>query len=339
MHADPTIAQPTGADALNCGRKLATNCREWQYLTGRDFAEMDRARTVVMLACSPLEVHGPHLPVITDNLEAEALSARCMELLTERHPEMQFLHMPPIYVAADVVPHPGSVMFRSSTITRVLSDLGRSLGKQGFKHIWIGSFHGGPRHFVPIEVACHRSNRRYGTRMVSVFSLMVKRLTGGSAELSQVLGHLPGVTPEELQGDHHGGAIETSMMLHLVGRHVDQSFRGLPQSTVDLKLAREGRPPLRQGGIRDLVRAFKHRLKYYEEITYAGKPSIASPEIGQQMLDILAGYATDALSDLWTGKLAPEECHSPLWPIRWVFTSEALGWAFEKALRYRTQVF
>jgi len=320
-------------------QRVRANRREWQSLTGADFARMDRAKTVVMVTCSPLEVHGPHLPVITDNLEAETLSIRVMEVLNERHPNLEFVHLPPIYVAADVLPHPGSVMFRSSTITRVLSDLGRSLAKQGFVHIWVASFHGGPRHFVPIEVACARTNRRYGTKMISAFSLLISRLTRGGSELSTVLGHIDGVTPEELRGDHHGGAIETSMMLHAVGDAVDPRYRDLPQRTLDAKRKEAGLPPLSQTGLLDLIRGFKHKLKYYETETYSGKPSIASAEIGREMMDVLARRSADALEEVWAGVVRPDQCHSPLWPLRWVFTSEWLSRIFERAVKYQQNVF
>jgi creatinine amidohydrolase len=313
--------------------------REWQHLTGSDFAQMDRGRTVVLVTCSPLEVHGPHLPVITDNLEAEGLTARMTELLAERDPEMRFVRLPPIYVASDLLPHPGSVAFRASTIVRVLCDLGRSLAKQGFVHVWVGNFHGGPRHFVPIEVAAERTNRRWGTKMVSTFSLLIKRLTGGGSDLAAVLGHIRGVTPADLVGDTHGGAIETSMMLHLAGPHVDPRYVALPRTTVDTKLERAGLPPTSHDGVRELLRGFKHKLRYYESETYSGKPSIATPEIGREMVDVLARHGADALYDVYTGKLPPEECHSPLWPLRWLFTNRPLGWAFERAVGYRNRVF
>lgn len=315
------------------------NRREWKDLTGADFAAMDRARTIVMVTCSPLEVHGPHLPVITDNAEAEGLSIRTMEVLSERDPSLQFVHLPPIYVAADVLPHPGSLMFRSSTITRVLSDLGRSLARQGFVHIWVASFHGGPRHFIPIEVACARTNRRYGTKMICAFSLLISRLTKGGSELSSILGHIDGVTPDDLRGDHHGGAIETSMMLHLVGDRVDPRYRDLAQRTLDLKRREQGLPPLPTAGVLDLVKSFKHKLKYYETETYSGKPELASAEIGREMMDVLAQHTAAALEDVLHGRLAPEQCHSPIWPLRWVFTSEILSRVFERAVKYQQRVF
>ncbi|HZR83640.1 MAG TPA: creatininase family protein [Candidatus Binatia bacterium] len=324
----------------DAGRDGATRARrEWKHLTGADFARMDRARTIVMVTCSPLEVHGPHLPVVTDNLEAESLSIRTMELLHERDRSLEFVHLPPLYVAADVLPHPGSVMFRSSTITRVLGDLGRSLAKQGFVHIWVASFHGGPRHFIPIEVACERTNRRYGTKMLCAFSLLINRLTRGGSELSSILGHIDGVTAADLRGDHHGGAIETSMMLHLAGDRVDARYRQLAQRTLDGKRSAEGLPPLPAGGVLDLVKSFKHKLKYYETETYSGKPAIASAAIGREMIDVLARHSADALAEVLGGTLPLAQCHSPIWPLRWLFTTEWLSRAFERAVGYRQSVF
>ncbi len=221
MNEDASTQTATAADLI----------REWKYLTGTDFQQMDRAKTVVLVTCSPLEVHGPHLPVITDNLEAQKIAERAVELLHPQFPDRQFVHMPQLFVASDVLPHPGSVNFRSSTIVNVLEDLGRSLAAQGFVDIWVTSFHGGPRHFVPIEVAAHNVNKRYGTRMVSVFSLMLSRLTGGSSDLANFFAGVPGIRKEDLLGDHHGGAVETSLMLHLLGDRV-QEYGSLPRNVV-----------------------------------------------------------------------------------------------------------
>lgn len=322
---------------------LAADVLEWQYLTGPDFERMDRENTVVMVAVSPLEVHGPHLPVVTDNLEAQKLAERAMELLAARHDDIRFVLLPPMYVAADVLPHPGSVAFRQGTIIRVLEDLGRSLAKQGFKHIWVSSFHGGPRHFVPIEVAAHRVNRRYGTRMISVFSLLISRLTGGGTDLADMFGHIDGLERELLVGDSHGGAVETSLMLHLLGDRVRDVYRDLPRRTVDIRMREQGRAPLGHPGDRPsiprLMAGFKEKLRFYEAETYSGAPAIASAAAGGEMMEILAEHAVEALSDVWTGRIGPEDCHSPVWPLRWIFTSRLVTNVFEAAMRYKNRVF
>lgn len=324
-------------------QSLRSNVRNWHEMTGSEFKKLDPSKVVVTVACSPMEVHGPHLPVVTDSIEAETLTARTMELLAERHPEITFLRLLPIYVAADVLPHRGSLMFRNSTIVRVMTDLGRTLCKQGFKDIWVSNFHGGPRHFVAIEQACHLTNKRYGGRMISIFSLLAKQLTEGTSNLSNVLGQIPGLTPEDLDGDSHGGAIETSMLLHIMGDRVDSGYHQLAQRTVDIKLQEQGQPPRAakpgKAAIGDLFRGFKASLKYFEEETYAGKPAIASPEIGKQVIDVLAGYSADTLSKVWTRQIRPEECHSPVWKVKWMFLSRTVSRLFERAVHYRNPIF
>jgi creatinine amidohydrolase/Fe(II)-dependent formamide hydrolase-like protein len=319
--------------------KTTARVREWQYLSGPDFEKMDREKTVVMLACSPLEVHGPHLPVGADNIEADYLSLRAMEMINGKRPEMEFVHLPPLYTAADVTPYAGSMMFRPSTIIAAVSDIGRTLGKQGFKHIWISSFHGGPRHFVPMEIAADRCNRRYGTRMISAFSLLVSRLTKGGSDLTKILSEIPGLKADDLEGDTHGGLIETSMLLHICGKYVKPGFKDLPRRTVDIMLQEQGKPPLRQDSAMDLIRSFKPKLNYFETETYAGKPQLGSAETGERIIDILARHTADALLDVYDGKIPLEECHSPLWPVRWIFASRTAGWLFERFVNYQNRIF
>lgn len=319
------------------------NVKYWQYLTGEDFKKIDRARSVVLVTCSPLEVHGPHLPVITDNFEAEGIADRTIELMSEKHPEILVLRLPTIYVATDVLPHVGSLMFRSSTITRVLSDLGRTLARQGFMHIWVANFHGGPRHFVSIEAAAHKTNKKYGARMVSLFSLLINRLTEGTPQLSNILGHIKGLTPEALDGDTHAGVIETSMMLYLLGEYVDERYKQLDKMNVDLKRKAEGKPPVAhksgRSSLPQLLAGFKASMKYFETETYAGTPKMASAEIGKEIIDTLSGHCAEALSELWTGKMRLEDTHSPVWKLRWLFTWRWISGIFEKAVGYKNPIF
>lgn len=327
MNHDPTVAQ---------------RVHDWPLLTQTELSRIDPRNAVVLVTCSPIEVHGPHLPMGADYLEAEAISHRAAELLLARQPQLHALHLPPIYVAADVVPQPGSLQFRTSTITRVLTDLGRSLTKQGFRHIWVTSFHGGPRHWVAIEVAADQVNRRWGGAMIPVFSLMINRLTGGNSDVADLLAHVAGLPTEVLRGDTHAGTVETAMLMHLLDGRVDPRFEDLPRRTVSLRLQELGRRPLTDRGhpgLTELLRGFYYKLKYFETDTYAGDPRHATPEMGARLLEHLAELAAEALEEVWEGRLPPEQCRSPLWPLRWFFTNETLSWLVERAVGYRNRVF
>src|SRR5262245_60904247 len=140
----------------------------WETLTKKQFDTIDRARAVVLVTGSPMEVHGPHLPLGADCLEGEGLAERMLRFLPERHLDRTFLKLPFVYAAADPVPQPGSLAFRPSTTIAFFEDLGHSLAAQGFRNVLVSNFHGSPRHFVAPEVACDRVARARGIQMLCV---------------------------------------------------------------------------------------------------------------------------------------------------------------------------
>jgi creatinine amidohydrolase len=309
----------------------------WETLTKRRFDELDRQRCVVLVTCSPLEVHGPHLPLGADALEGEGLAERMLRRLPERHRERVFLKLPFIYTATDVVPQPGSLFFRPSTTIAVLEDLGRSLAAQGFRDVLVSNFHGSPRHFLAIETACDRVSRERGIRMVSVFSVMLSRLTGGSSELPDVLGSLPGVNREDLVGDIHAGLVETAQLLVLHPELVERDYAKLPRQTVNGWLAERGEslPGVESGrpaGFFKMIREIRDGLRFFRAQTYAGAPGAASPELGERILDTLASHAAAAVAEILDGTLPPTECHSPLWPQRFLFVNPWMVRLFNRIL-------
>jgi creatinine amidohydrolase len=310
----------------------------WERLAKRQFDALDRGRCVVLVTCSPLEVHGPHLPLGADALEGEGLAERMLRFLPERHRGQTFLKLPFIYAASDAVPHAGSLFFRPSTTISVLEDLGRSLASQGFRNVLVSNFHGSPRHFLAIEAACERVNRARGIRMVCIFSVLLKRLTGGSPELYDVLGELPGVRRDDLVGDTHAGFVETSQLLALHPDWVEKDYATLPRRTVDGWLRERGDPPpaIERGkpaGLGAMIQAFRGALRFFREETYAGAPAAASPELGERILDTLATHAAGAVSEFLDGTLPPEQWHSPLWPRRFIFVHPWMVRFFNRLLR------
>ena len=315
----------------------------WESLTKRAFDRIDRSDAVVLVTCSPLEVHGPHLPLGADALEGEGLAEHTLRFLPERHCGRTFLKLPFIYTATDTVPQPGSLYFQPRTTITVLSDLGRTLATQGFRHVMVSNFHGGPRHFLAIEKACQKVNRRHGIRMVSLFSLLISRLTSGTSNLDDVLGEVEGVDRADLDGDTHGGLVETSQLLALHGDWVDPEYKSLPRVTVDTWLAKRGvsRSKDRQGGLRglpEMLRSLRRGLEFFETETYSGAPAGASAELGERFLDLLAGEAAGAMSELLDGTIGPEDCHSPIWRLRFLFLNPAMIRISNRLLGFRNAI-
>jgi len=316
----------------------------WETLTKKAFDGFDRSKCVVLLTCSPLEVHGPHLPLGADALEGEGLAERMLRFLPTQHQDRVFLKLPFVYAATDTVPQPGSLYFQPATTIRVLEDLGRTLGAQGFRDVFVSNFHGGPRHFLAIEKACQRANRRYGTRMISVFSLMISRLTQGTSNLDDVLGSLPGVNAADLVGDTHGGLVETSQLLALHGGWIDPEYKSLPRLTVDTWLESQSRSRAGQKqrgglfGFFDKLSSYQAGLEFFNENTYSGAPAGASPELGERILDTLARYAGEACGELLDGTIGPEDCHSPVWKLRFLFLNPIMIRLSNRLLGFRNAI-
>jgi creatinine amidohydrolase/Fe(II)-dependent formamide hydrolase-like protein len=312
----------------------------WEATTKRQFDRIDRERAVVLLTCSPLEVHGPHLPMGADALEGEGLTERMLRFLPERHRDRTFLKLPFLYAATDVVPQPGSLHFRPSTTVTVLTDLGRTLAAQGFRHVMIGNFHGGPRHFLAIEKACEKVHRRYGLEMVSLFSLLIARLTQGTSNLDDVLGAVDGVDPADLVGDTHGGVVETSQLLALHGDWVDPDYKSLPRTTVDTWLESKGEARTEAGRgdprqILAMLGSYKAGIQFFLEESYSGAPAQASPELGERFLDVLGEKAAGAVTELLDGDIGPDDCHSPIWKLRFLFLNPLMIALSNRLLGFR----
>jgi len=312
--------------------------REWQYLSGAEIASADRENTVVLVTCSPIEVHGTHLPTVADIQEGEGLSLRAIEIMCEKNERLEVLHLPPVYVATDVLPQTGSIMFRARTVERVFRDLGCSLAAQGFKHIWISNFHGGPRHFLALEKAAAFCNKRYGTRMISIFSLLIANFTDGGYDLSEVLGGIEKLNADTLEGDTHAGLVETSLMLVLSGDHVNPNYRNLPRRTI--KFSGTDEAAIKGGGSpMERLRGFIHIMKYFETETWCGNPAGASKEVGETLLEVISSRMADALLDVYEGRLAPRDCHSPFWRYRMLLVNDFLARLFERFIGYRNEVW
>src|SRR6516162_4037915 len=284
----------------------------WETRTKKQFDAIDRERAVVIATCSPLEVHGPHLPLGADCLEGQALAERALRFLPERHRDRTFLRVPFVWAACDGVPQPGTVAFRPSTTMAFLEDMGGSLALQGFRNVMVSNFHGSPRHFLAIETACERITRRHGIRMVPVFSLMLSRLNGGGSELGEVIGHLPGVVKADLDGDTHAGFVETSQLLALHPEWVDPDYKLLPR-----RVAASGGG--KAGTFLQLLRGVRAGIRHFTAESYSGAPAGASAEAGERILDLLAARTAEAIAEILDGTLPPEQWHSPLWKWRLLF--------------------
>lgn len=309
----------------------------WETLSKTQFDTIDRERAVVMLTCSPLEVHGPHLPLGADVFEGEGLAERALRFLPERHRDRSFLKLPFIYAAADPVPQPGSIRFRPSTVISVVEDLGRSLARQGFQTVLVSNFHGSPRHFLAIETGCDRVAKATGIRMLCLFSAMLTRLGVEGSELGHVLGHIDGVREADFDADTHAGLVETSQLLALHPEWVEPDYKSLPKRSTAIWAGENGIAHTKARGsgpvaIPAMLAQFKNTLRFFAEESYSGSPAGASAELGESFLDVLAEGSAKAITELLDGELPEAQWHSPIWKLRQLFVNPLAIRALDRLL-------
>src|SRR5262245_51696055 len=114
---------------------------------------LDRARTVIVLTVSPLEAHGPHLPVGVDAIAARHFAETIAERLAAGRPDWSVLLAPTLHLGSFTFDAVGTVSVRQRVVRDMLVDYGGSLARSGFRYILVANGHGGPGHL-------RRSRRR-----------------------------------------------------------------------------------------------------------------------------------------------------------------------------------
>lgn len=287
--------------------------------------ELNPDSTITLMALSPLEVHGPHLPVATDLMVAQELQERLLARLRERYPDHDYLVLPPVYAGADTIPTPGSIKVDSRAIYHLLLSTAAGLAEQGFKYMVLTDNHGGPRHQIAIEKAVRRAHKRLGFVIVAPFLNFYRRMVEHDPVLLRATNTGPGSCGD--LSDAHAGRNETSLMLAAAPETVDSSWNSLPWVVVDqsgfvcrlLRAAAAVLRLLRARRVASDLRALAFVLAWLragEKPTYVGEPRLASAEAGALMLDAHVDEALAQLERAMRGE--PPHSIPLLWGLRFV---------------------
>ena len=252
---------------------------EWSF-TRLD--SLDRSRTAVIFAVSPLEEHGPHLPVGTDLFHAEFFSEELARRIVETKPDWTVLLGPSLPIGASAFDQAGTLLARPRTVRNATFDYGAALARNGFRYILVTNAHGGPRHIVALEEAAVAVSRRFGVRMLSVSGPILWKVLRGkfTDRLADLLGRpLTAVERDALRGDAHGGVWETSLLLRIRPELVDRMFTELAPIRFPLIDALRKNYPLRLGN----------------QMGYIGAPAAATVEFGEVARRLLVDVAWEVV--------------------------------------------
>ena len=268
---------------------------------------LPRDRTVVVLTVSPLEEHGPHLPVGVDAFTARHFSEALAEELVRTRPGWSVLLAPTLHLGSFTFDGVGTIRVRQRLVRDVVVDYGESLARAGFRYILVANGHGGPGHLVALEEAAAIVSRRRGVIMASLSGHLAWEFLRGrhlgkiEAALGRALSH------EERRAfaeDAHGGWWETSLMLLLKPHLVADLYRRLPPARYSPAERLRPNYPLRHGGA-----------------GYVGHPALADPAFAQAGSQVLLREAMETVTGLLDGHLRPVERRSPFFAIPFLRTN------------------
>ncbi|MFI5375691.1 MAG: creatininase family protein [Candidatus Rokuibacteriota bacterium] len=262
---------------------------------------LDRERTVVILSVSPLETHGPHLPLGVDAFTARYFSEAIAERVVASRPGWAVVLAPTLHLGSFTFDTVGTVRVRQRVVRDVVVDYGRALARAGFRHILVSNGHGGPGHLVALEEAAAIVSRRHRVTMASFTGHLAWEFLRGRLlpRIEAGLGRpLSPVEREAFAEDAHGGWWETSIMLALRPDLVDDGYRTLPAARYSLRERLVPNYPLRRGGQ-----------------GYVGHPALADPAFARATTEVLLAEAMTVVDGLLDGRIRPSERRSPFFVI------------------------
>lgn len=174
-----------------------------ERLTWNDVEEHLSSPTLAFLPIGALEGHGPHLPLATDTLMAEAIAGA----LADRFDGIVLPAMP-FGESTLVARYPGTVTVTFDTIRNFVADIAKSLTQGGFRALVVVNGHYGNK--APIDLALTEMLRDGAMPAISLDFPGIEQI---SADVCQ--------TEPPAPGFYHADEFETSLILHLAPELVD----------------------------------------------------------------------------------------------------------------------
>jgi creatinine amidohydrolase len=171
--------------------------RDWTEIRWPEVAPAEAARWIAVLPLAATEQHGPHLPVGTDVMIAQAYLARVRELLSDNIPAT-FLPLQPVGISTEHIDYPGTLTLSAEAALKTWTALGESVARAGLKKLVMVTSHGG--NSAAMTLVAQELRARHGLLAVAT----------GWFRFGEPEGLF---SAEELRHGIHGGAVETSIML------------------------------------------------------------------------------------------------------------------------------
>ena len=257
------------------------------YLSWTEVAALpDRENTVIVLPVGAIEQHGPHLPCSVDSVISSGVMGRALSELPVSVPAFG---LPPItYGKSDEHLHfPGTITLTGSTLLAMITEIGESVYRSGFRKLLLANGHGGQPQVL--EMAARELRVRHGDYVIVPFH--VSRVANSSGKY---------ISDKEKSQAMHAGHSETALMMALTPEsvHMERAVANYPPVFPSKTLSADGRP------------ACAWTARDFGSSGVIGDPLGATPEQGEDILRTLAASWVHAITDLYQMKWVVRDAES-----------------------------
>jgi creatinine amidohydrolase len=250
--------------------------RDWTDIHWPDLAGGGCERWIAVLPLAATEQHGPHLPLGTDVMIAQAYLARVRELVPDTIPAT-FLPIQPIGISTEHIDFPGTLTLPSDVALKTWFALGEGIARAGLKKLIMVTSHGGNSAAMSLVAQDLRA----------VHGLLVVTTSWSRLSAAEEI-----FSPQEVSHGIHGGASETSIMLARYSEHVRREaiadFR-----SVGVAMAKDYRALSTQRPA-----PFAWQAQDLHPSGAAGDATKASAEKGERLIDNGARAFCELLADV-----------------------------------------
>jgi creatinine amidohydrolase len=240
---------------------------ELAQMTWKEVARLDRTRAVALLPVGAIEAHGPHLPLATDGIIAEAMAGAAARRLPAQGLVPLLLPTLPYTAAPFAAAFPGTLSLRPETVTALLADLAGALAGAGLRCLAIANAHLDPTHLGSLHAGAEAAR---AAGLAVAFPDLTRKPWASR------------LTPEFKSGACHAGCYEGSIVLAARPELVREPVRrSLPPNPASLSAAiRAGKSSFAEAGGPE---------------AYFGDPAAATREEGEETIEILGAILEEAI--------------------------------------------
>ncbi|MCL4543466.1 MAG: creatininase family protein [Chloroflexi bacterium] len=240
----------------------------------RSHVEALATKAALVVPVAAIEQHGPDLPIGTDTLLCEAITAEAVKLATQQDESIELIRAPSVAYGYSLHhrPFPGVFSLKAGTLLAVLREVGESAAASGFRRVFFLNGHGGNEELV-----------RVAAREVAIAHRV---LAGAAAYWTLALPDLraAGLT-DELRIPGHAGDFEASLLHVLDGHERFAAFIAAPKAprAVDDPATQSTSYFLQRPGEMSLIDGYTERS------------SKASAELGKRLWNIVTASVASEL--------------------------------------------